>query len=607
MLSELENNLHDSGDVTWSVKLTEKSGKPLKNMFGTKIPILDGCPLETKCKVCEDDSIKCSVKGVVYVAHCNECNTVKRSGGDDILQDPSLDDSNYVGETSRPLRMRANEHWNNLLTLSTDSFMLTHWMRKHGLQMRPPDYKFKVLGCYRDSLSRQVAEAVYIEDRGNMNKRSEFGINHLSRLEATVPDWERDYAMEQEARERANLMSNLSCFKNVILSVYGGRFNNRYTACRSAQSKRARHDVNLVEEDLFGTLLVERGREKRKKMFCSTPVWDHREPKRMDSTLDSEEMSQSSQNASDTTNSTHKTPTMDSRCLTTSAGLTPQLKCMLIHPESEEEHITIKRVLMDTINLTRAAILNGLIVDDLENYMIQIGDNSMYKPFGMNVLNPVVELMQNLDINAWCDDDFSEDQDDRFEILPLDRKRKSVLFDWNIKNSVPVVHKRDEILINPTSSKCTEILISPIGHGLDEILMKTEVNVDEKILIKPITSLSQYVMKMIGRNLDKHKVSGKLSIKRKALSPPGPNQITRAVKLQATGCGSSPDLRIRSGMRKVSVSPPSAGVISSPATGRVKKCRRRIATPKRSYVPDKNQLLITSSFSPKPKIAPNGQ
>ena len=50
MLSELENNLHDSGDATWSVKLAEKSGKPLKNMFGTKIPILDGCPLETKCK-----------------------------------------------------------------------------------------------------------------------------------------------------------------------------------------------------------------------------------------------------------------------------------------------------------------------------------------------------------------------------------------------------------------------------------------------------------------------------------------------------------------------------------------------------------------------------
>ena len=95
---------------------------------------------------------------------------MKRSGGDGILQDPSQVNSNYVGETNRPLRMRANEHWNNLLALNTDSFMLTPWMIKHGLQMRPPEYKFKVLGCYRDSLSRQVAEAVYIEDRGNMNK-----------------------------------------------------------------------------------------------------------------------------------------------------------------------------------------------------------------------------------------------------------------------------------------------------------------------------------------------------------------------------------------------------------------------------------------------------
>ena len=130
----------------------------------------------------------------------------------------------------------------------------------------------------------------------------------------------------------------------------------------------------------------------------------------MENTLDSEEGTHSSQNASDTTNSTYKTSTMDSNYLTDSVGLTPQLKCMLIHPKSEEEHTTIKRVLLETMNLTRSAILNGLIVDDLENYMIQIGDNSMYKPLGMNILNPVVELMQNLDINAWCDEDFSEDQ-----------------------------------------------------------------------------------------------------------------------------------------------------------------------------------------------------
>ena len=143
-------------------------------------------------------------------------------------------------------------------------------MSRHGLQMKPPEFKFKVLGCYRDSLSRQVAETVYIEDRDNMNKRSEFGINHLPKIEATKSDWERGHVLEQEARERANLLSDLSCFKSVIMGAYGGKFNNSYTASRSAQNKRARYKTNLVEEDLFGTLLVERDRKKRRKMLSST-------------------------------------------------------------------------------------------------------------------------------------------------------------------------------------------------------------------------------------------------------------------------------------------------------------------------------------------------
>ena len=70
-----------------------------------------------------------------------------------MIQDSWLESSKYVGETSRPLRMRAREHRNNLLELNTDSFMLTHWMSKHGLRMSPPEYRFKILGCYRDSLS----------------------------------------------------------------------------------------------------------------------------------------------------------------------------------------------------------------------------------------------------------------------------------------------------------------------------------------------------------------------------------------------------------------------------------------------------------------------
>ena len=92
-------------------------------------------------------------------------------------------------------------------------------MRCHGLRMTPPEYTFKVLGSYSDCLSRQIAEAIHIEEKGILNKRSEFGINHLPRLEAVKSERDRDVQLEKEAREKANLVSDLMCFINVVKNV----------------------------------------------------------------------------------------------------------------------------------------------------------------------------------------------------------------------------------------------------------------------------------------------------------------------------------------------------------------------------------------------------
>ena len=66
----------------------------------------------------------------------------------------ALESSWYVGETSRPLRMRAKEHWDKLNDLSPESFMLVHWMKAHGLQMSPLNSRLRVTGSYTDSLTR---------------------------------------------------------------------------------------------------------------------------------------------------------------------------------------------------------------------------------------------------------------------------------------------------------------------------------------------------------------------------------------------------------------------------------------------------------------------
>ena len=48
--------------------------------------------------------------------------------------------------------------------------------------MECPKFKLKVLGQYRDALTRQITEAVYILEKGSLNKRNEFRMNEICRL-----------------------------------------------------------------------------------------------------------------------------------------------------------------------------------------------------------------------------------------------------------------------------------------------------------------------------------------------------------------------------------------------------------------------------------------
>ena len=92
------------------------------------------------------------------------------------------------------------------------------------------------------------------------------------------------------------------------------------------------------------------------------------------------------------------------------------------------------------------------------------------------------------------------------------------------------------------------------------------------------------------------------SSKRKFIPSPNTPATRQAFKLQRgnqVDAGSSPVLRIRSGLDTKPKSPPAGGDLSSSALGRIKKVKRRFTTPKRSFTLDKRQTLITSVFSPK--------
>ena len=73
-------------------------------------------------------------------------------------------------------------------------------------------------------MSKQIPEALSIEEFGNLDKKSEFSNNHISRLEAGLSESEKTKLKDQELYARANYVSNITNFANVIHSVSNNNF-----------------------------------------------------------------------------------------------------------------------------------------------------------------------------------------------------------------------------------------------------------------------------------------------------------------------------------------------------------------------------------------------
>ena len=95
----------------------------------------------------------------------------------------------YVGETSRTLMERALEHVAGANKIDIDNFITKHWATKHSDLTVKPRMKFSVIKKCKDALSRQVSEAVWIENHSNLNSKSEWGRNSLTRLMVDNSTW----------------------------------------------------------------------------------------------------------------------------------------------------------------------------------------------------------------------------------------------------------------------------------------------------------------------------------------------------------------------------------------------------------------------------------
>ena len=124
----------------------------------------DNCPIpQGHCKG------KCSKENIIYTATCDLCEQQQ------ILEQTSPDNiihRQYLGETSRTLRVRAAQHMNDLVRCTKNkhleegtSWMWDHHVAQHGAHI-PPDpknFSFKVLETFKDPMTRQIKEASRIQ------------------------------------------------------------------------------------------------------------------------------------------------------------------------------------------------------------------------------------------------------------------------------------------------------------------------------------------------------------------------------------------------------------------------------------------------------------
>ena len=109
----------------------------------------------------------------------------------------------YVGESSRSIKERGGEHWNDFRNNNQKSHILKHQQIHHPHQ--EPKFVLRAVSFFKTALERQVGEAVRIRRRGGegavLNSKSEFDRCRIPRLIIEEQNLEKDSEMELQREQ----------------------------------------------------------------------------------------------------------------------------------------------------------------------------------------------------------------------------------------------------------------------------------------------------------------------------------------------------------------------------------------------------------------------
>ena len=197
----------------FSIKIVERTGSTLKSKFPqSSLWEGAGCGRD-RCVTCNQGAetlAPCMRKSLVYENICADCN--EGAGGKEEVTGSNPDiPSIYVGETSRTIFERANEHWGaakGSKAARAKSHIAKHQELVH--EGREPNFMMRTVKFHKTALSRQTGEAVRIRRRGGegavLNSRGEFNRSFIPRLqlveEQVIKELETAEEEEQEETRR---------------------------------------------------------------------------------------------------------------------------------------------------------------------------------------------------------------------------------------------------------------------------------------------------------------------------------------------------------------------------------------------------------------------
>ena len=191
LAKRLQEAERDMGIATgYRVRVTESAGTPLGMLLPCTNPWGNADCGRGDCVPCaqpDERRMNCKKRNILYENRCTVCNKADQKDGIFLKDGKGI----YVGESSRSMYERAKEHEADRQALSEDSHQVKHWLTEHQELLAPPKFHFKIIQTFQDPLSRQLAEAVRIDLRGEgvLNSKSEYNRCKVPRLRINMEEW----------------------------------------------------------------------------------------------------------------------------------------------------------------------------------------------------------------------------------------------------------------------------------------------------------------------------------------------------------------------------------------------------------------------------------